>query len=52
MGDAGTGVCRLLISPLELCGSTCIDPSNDFNHCGGCTACTPPSTQCVGGFCQ
>jgi hypothetical protein len=50
-GDAGTGVCAC-DAPFELCGSTCIDPRDDFNHCGGCTACSPPATQCVDSNCQ
>jgi len=51
-GDAGTGVCEC-DAPLEWCGSTCVDPETDFDHCGGCTTpCFAPATQCVGGTCQ
>ena len=50
-GDAGTGVCGC-DSPFEWCGSTCVDPRDDYGHCGGCTACSPPATECVDGECE
>ena len=50
-GDDGTGVCNCPL-PYVWCGAICIDPYTDFNHCGGCTACAPPATQCLHGNCQ
>ena len=56
-GDAGTGVCNCPF-PYVWCpendgGEACIDKYSDFNHCGdGCTACSPPATQCVEGHCR
>jgi hypothetical protein len=51
LDDAGTGICNCPL-PYSWCGPLCVDTYTDYNHCGGCTACTSPATQCVQGNCQ
>jgi hypothetical protein len=47
--DAGRGEPLLT---LENCDGVCVDIDTDYDHCGGCTACSAPATQCVHGNCE
>src|SRR6266478_2327475 len=39
-------------SPKIMCGTQCIDPTNDNMHCGGCgTDCTAASQVCINSIC-
>jgi hypothetical protein len=51
LGDAGTGVCDCP-APYSWCGPVCVDIDTDYDHCGGCTTCSAPATQCVQGRCR
>jgi hypothetical protein len=37
-----------------VCSGTCVDPTSDPNHCGGCSACSVPNATaaCVAGQCE
>jgi len=54
-GDGCTGACACPTPGQIRCGSTCINPSTDANHCGSCSnACTtmsPSTTTCAAARC-
>lgn len=52
LGDDGGGLCDCPL-PYSWCGSICVDPYTDFDHCGvSCAACASPATQCLQGHCR
>jgi len=47
-GSAGCGTCN---SPLQCCGSVCVNTASDAKHCGACDH-NCSSGECVNGVCQ